>query len=87
VDPLDDTVGLFDGRMSLSEAKLVSGDETGRRPVGGYSLRIVFRRLRIRQGGVGGRMLIHEEVCRVLDGELSGQLSIELESNRGSRQH
>jgi hypothetical protein len=25
VDPLDDTVGLFDGRMSLSEAKLVSG--------------------------------------------------------------
>jgi hypothetical protein len=28
VDPLDDTMGLFDGRMSLSEAKLVSGDET-----------------------------------------------------------
>jgi hypothetical protein len=28
LDPLDDTVGLFDSRMSLSEAKLVSGDET-----------------------------------------------------------
>jgi hypothetical protein len=27
VDPLDDTVGLFGGRMSLSEVKLVSGDE------------------------------------------------------------
>jgi hypothetical protein len=25
---LNNTVGLFDGRMSLSEAKLVSGDET-----------------------------------------------------------
>jgi hypothetical protein len=47
VDPLDDTVGLFDGRMSLSEAKLVSGDET----VGRYGLRVVFRRLWIRQGG------------------------------------
>jgi hypothetical protein len=28
LDPLDNTVGFFDGRMSLSEAKLVSGDET-----------------------------------------------------------
>jgi hypothetical protein len=28
LDLLDDTVGLVDGRMSLSEAKLVSGDET-----------------------------------------------------------
>jgi hypothetical protein len=45
VDPLDVTVGLFDGRMLLSEAKLVSGDETGKRPVGGYGLRVVFRRL------------------------------------------
>jgi hypothetical protein len=26
-DPLDDTVGLFDGGMSLSKAKLMSGDD------------------------------------------------------------
>jgi hypothetical protein len=32
MDPLDDTVGLFDGGMLLSKAKLMSGDET----VGGH---------------------------------------------------
>jgi hypothetical protein len=57
--------------------------------VGGYGGRVVFQRLWKLQGGdwLGGRIVVHEEVCKVLKGEWSEQLSTGQESTQGTRRN
>jgi hypothetical protein len=57
--------------------------------VGGYGVRVVFQRLWKLQGGdwLGGRIVIHEEICQALKGEWSDQLSIGQESTLGTRRN